>query len=72
MPRYQKAKSVLEAARQLRSEAAKRDLDARQSSSLLGREIERGVESNKADLDVKMQRCEEAKSVLEAARQLRS
>ena len=30
MPKYQKAKSVLEAARQLRSEAAKRDLDARQ------------------------------------------
>ena len=53
MPRYQNAKSVLEAARQLGSEAAKHNLDARQSSSLLGREIERGVESNKADLDVK-------------------
>ena len=35
-------------------------LDARQSSSLLGREIERGVESNKAEL--------EAKSVSEAAK----
>ena len=69
-----------QAAKQLGSEAAKRDieakrqrgeeaksisdLDARQSSSLLGREIERGVESNKADLDVK--------PVLEAAKQLRS
>ncbi len=72
MPRYQKAKSVLEAARQLGSEAAKHNLDARQSSSLLGREIERGVESNKADLDVKMQRYENAKSVSEAAKQLRS
>ena len=70
MPRYQKAKSVLEAARQLGSEAAKHNLDARQSSSLLGREIERGVESNKADLDVKMQRCEEAKSVSEVTRLL--
>ena len=50
--------------RQLRSEAAKHNLDARQSSSLQGREIERGVESNKADLD--------AKSVSEAAKQLRS
>ena len=52
------------AARQLRSEAAKRNLDARQSSSLQGREIERGVESNKAEL--------EAKSVSEAAKQLGS
>ena len=58
------AKSVSEAARQLGSEDAKHDLDARQSSSLQGRELERGVESNKADL--------EAKSVSEAAKQLRS
>ena len=31
------------------------------SSSLQGREQERGVESNKADLDVKTQRSEDAK-----------
>ena len=52
------------------TKTAERDLEARQSSSLLGREIERGVESNKADLDVKMQRCEEAKSVSEVTRLL--
>ena len=42
------------------TKADKRDLEARQSSSLLGREIERGVESNKAEL--------EAKSVSETAK----
>ena len=42
------------------TKATERDLEARQSSSLLGREIERGVESNKAEL--------EAKSVSEAAK----
>ena len=52
---------LYKAAKQLGSEDAKHDLDARQSSSLLGRERERGVESNKADL--------EAKSVSEAAKQ---
>ena len=51
MPRCAEAKSIT-------------DLDARQSSSLQGRELERGVESNKADL--------EAKSVSETAGQLRS
>ncbi len=42
------------------TKADKRDLEARQSYSLLGREIERGVESNKAEL--------EAKSVSEAVK----
>ena len=42
------------------TKATERDLEARQSSSLLGREIERGVESNKAELD--------AKSITEAAK----
>ena len=35
------------------TKTAERDLEARQSSSLLGREIERGVESNKAELEAK-------------------
>ena len=52
---------MYKAAKQLGSEDAKHDLGARQSSSLLGREIERGVESNKADLDVKTQRNEDVK-----------
>ncbi len=35
------------------TKTAERDLESRQSSSLLGREIERGVESNKAELETK-------------------
>ena len=35
------------------TKTAERDLEARQSSSLLGRELERGVESNKAELEAK-------------------
>ena len=84
MPRYQKAKtqrgedaSISEAAKQLRSEAAKRDLDAKmqrceEAKSVLEAAKQLRSEAAKRDLEAKMPRCEEAKSVSEAAKQLRS